>query len=220
VSGRTALLLGATGLVGGHCLDALVASDAYARVTVLARRATGRAHPKLDERVVDFARLADAADAFDVDEVFCCLGTTLAAAGSREAFRAVDHDLVVEAGRLAAAAGARTFLLVSATGAGAGSRVFYSRVKGEAEDALRALPLPALVLLRPSLLLGARAERRTAERVGQAVMRAAAPLFAGPLRRWRALDGAAVARAMVRTAPRAPAGVTVLENEEIARVGA
>jgi uncharacterized protein YbjT (DUF2867 family) len=217
---RRAVVVGATGLVGGLLLDDLLAGAEYDAVTVLARRPTGRAHAKLDERVADLADLAPHADAFAGADVHCALGTTIRAAGSQAAFRAVDHDLPLEAGRRAAAAGARTFVLVSAAGAGAGSSIFYSRVKGETEDALAALGLRSLVVLRPALLLGPRAERRPAERIAQALSRVTAPLMAGPLRRWRATEAAAVARAMARLAAEAPPGVTVVENEEIARIGA
>ena len=127
----TALLLGATGLVGGHVLDLLLADPAYRRVTVLGRRPVARMDSKLDQRTADFDRLGDHAISFAVDDVFCCLGTTIAQAGSQEAFRRVDHDYVVSAARLAAEHGARRFLLVTAAGANARSRIFYNRVKGE-----------------------------------------------------------------------------------------
>ena len=145
----TALLLGATGLVGGHVLDLLLADPAYRRVTVLTRRPLARMDPKLDQRATDFDRLRDHEISFAVDDVFCCLGTTIATAGSQEAFRRVDHDYVVDAARLAAEHGARRYLLVTAAGANARSRIFYNRVKGEAEDAVRALPLESAAILRP-----------------------------------------------------------------------
>ena len=136
--GRTALVLGATGLVGGHCLELLLADAAWARVTVVARRPSGRTHPRLVERVADFDRLDEHAGAFAADDVFCCLGTTIRAAGSQDAFRRVDHDYVVGSARVAAGAGARRYLLVTAAGADRGSRFFYSRVKGDAEEGVRA----------------------------------------------------------------------------------
>lgn len=216
----TALLLGATGLVGGHVLDLLLADPAYTRVTVLGRRPVARMHPKLDQRTADFTRLReDHAISFAVDDVFCCLGTTIAAAGSQEAFRRVDHDYVVSAARAAAEHGARRYLLVSAAGANARSRIFYNRVKGEAEDAVRAQPLDGAVILRPSLLLGERTETRTGEQWAQRIMPALDWMMVGPLRRYRAIEAATVARAMVRLAKEKTRGVRVLESDEIQQTG-
>ena len=115
---RTALLLGATGLVGGHCLDLLLADAAYDAVVTLGRRPLGRSHPKLTHHVVDFDRLAEAASLIEARDVFCCLGTTMKKAGSKEAFRKVDYEYPVAAARIAAANGAEQYLLISALGAG------------------------------------------------------------------------------------------------------
>jgi uncharacterized protein YbjT (DUF2867 family) len=215
----TALLLGATGLVGGHVLDLLLADPAYRRVTVLARRPVARMDSKLDQRTADFDRLGDHDISFAVDDVFCCLGTTIAIAGSQEAFRRVDHDYVVDAARLAAEHGARRFLLVTAAGANARSRIFYNRVKGETEDAVRALPLEGVVILRPSLLLGERTGERSGEKLAQRLMPVLGWMMVGRLRRYRAVEAATVARAMVRLAKEAPRGVRVVESDEIQRIG-
>jgi uncharacterized protein YbjT (DUF2867 family) len=217
--GSSALVLGATGLVGGLCLELLLADPAWSRVTVVARRPSGRSHPRLAEVVAGFERLEEHADAFAVDDVFCCLGTTIRKAGSQEAFLRVDHDFPVAAARLASARGARRFLLVTALGADAGSRVFYNRVKGEVERDVSAIPFEGVALLRPSLILGDRAERRTAETLAQRLAPLAAPLLVGPLRRYRAVDARAVARAMVRLASDGFRGVRVVENDEIAAIG-
>ena len=165
-AGRTALLLGATGLVGGHVLDLLLASPRYSRVRVLGRRRLARTDAKLDSQEIDFDRLARHAELFRVDDVFCCLGTTIAKAGSQEAFRRVDLSYVVEAASLASEAGAEQFLVVSAVGADPDSRVFYNRVKGEMEAGVKRLPFRAVWILRPSLLLGEREEFRLGEKVG------------------------------------------------------
>ena len=217
--GRSALVLGATGLVGGHCLELLLGDPAWSHVNVVARRPSGRTHPRLAEVVADFERLEAHAEAFAVDAVFCCLGTTIRKAGSQEAFLRVDHDYPVAAARLASARGARRFLLVTALGADAGSRVFYNRVKGEVERDVSALPFEGVALLRPSLILGDRAERRTAEALAQRLAPLAAPLLVGPLRKYRAIDATAVARAMVRLAKDGFRGVRVVENDEIAAIG-
>jgi uncharacterized protein YbjT (DUF2867 family) len=215
----TALLLGATGLVGRNLLDQLLADDAYGQVTVLGRRRIDRDHPRLRQVVADLDRMQDHAAAFAVDDVFCCLGTTIRAAGSQQAFRRVDHDYVVESAHLAARQGARRYLLVTAAGADARSRVFYSRVKGEAEAGVRAQSFEGIVILRPSLILGDRAERRTAEDLAQRMAPALNRLLIGPLRRYRAVRADVIARAMARMAREAPRGVRVVESDEIQRIG-
>ena len=215
----SALLLGATGLVGGYVLDLLLDDPAFGRVVVLGRRPVDREHPKLEQHVADLARLQEHAELFRVDDVFCCLGTTIRAAGSREAFRRVDHDYVVDAARVAAAAGARRYLLVTATGADPGSRIFYNRVKGEAEAGVRAQPFQGVGILRPSLILGPRADRRPGEALAQRVAPGLAPLLIGPLRRYRAVEARPVARAMVRLARERPRGVRVVESDEIQQLG-
>lgn len=217
VNGPVALVLGATGLVGSRLVERLLADGRHASVRVLVRRSTGRSHPRLDERVVDFERLAEHADAFRVEDVFCCLGTTLRAAGSREAFRRVDHDYVVEAARLAKAGGALRFLLVSSSGATESSPFFYSRVKGEVERAAREEGPETLWIIRPSLLLGAREERRPLERLAQVVGRPLGRLLVGPLRRYRPIHAQTVAAALARLAG-APGGGGVIESDRIAEV--
>lgn len=217
-AGRTALLVGATGLVGREVLELLLGDDAWPHVTVVARRASGRSDPKLAERIVDFERLDDAEDAFAADDVFCCLGTTIRQAGSQEAFRRIDHDYVLNAARLARRTGAHRFLLVTALGADPGSRIFYNRVKGEAERDVTALGFDGVALLRPSLLLGDRPDRRIAEDIGQKMAPILSPLLLGPLRKYRALPGASVARAMVRIAKDGFTGVRIVESDEIARL--
>ena len=216
---RSAVLLGATGLVGGHCLELLLKDAAYGRVTTLGRRASGRTHPRLDEQVGDVDRLIDELGSFKGVDVFCCLGTTIRAAGSQEAFRRVDHDLPVHAAKVASAQGARHFLLVSAAGADSSSRVFYNRVKGETEAEVAALPFAGVALLRPSLLMGARQERRPAEAAAQKVAPLLAPLLVGPLRKYRAIHASTVAAAMVKLAKEGVRGTRVLESDQIERLG-
>ncbi len=132
-AGIRVLLAGATGLVGGHCLSALLADDAFSQVTVFSRRPLTQTHPKLTVQILDFERLRDYTGLVQTDAVLCCLGTTHRAAGSPEAFAKVDHIYVAELARLAAARGASRFILVSAVGADPASPVFYHRVKGRAE---------------------------------------------------------------------------------------
>jgi uncharacterized protein YbjT (DUF2867 family) len=209
----TALLAGASGLVGGECLRLLTRAPHYERVIVVTRRDLGSqvAHPKIRQIVVDFAELAAHAAPLRADHVFCTLGTTIKKAGSRERFREVDFSYPYEVARLARDHGAAHFSLVSAIGADSRSRFFYSRVKGDLEIAVRQLGLPSVAIFRPSVIAGERTESRPFERVGARVL-AFAP------RRWRPVHAATIAAAMVEMARRSPPGTTVTESEGIADI--
>lgn len=217
---RIALVAGASGLVGSHCLARLLKAPEYTRVIAIGRRPLPHDDPKLEQRVVDFDRLGRTGVDFpQADDVFCCLGTTMKQAGSEAAFRQVDFTYVLSVASLSLGAHARQFLLVSSLGATPKSRIFYSRVKGETEAAVVALPFEGRQIFRPSILLGERREHRTGESVGLAVMRGTAFAMVGPLRKYRPIAAATVAEAMVRVALRAPHGVNVYESDEIERLG-
>ena len=149
------------------------------------------------------------------DDVFCCLGTTIAKAGSRDAFRKVDFEYIVGLARNARKAGAKRFLVVSSLGANAHSAVFYSRVKGETEQALQAIGFRELHLFQPSLLLGNRHESRMGERIGIAATTFITPLMLGPMRKYRPIEAQAVARAMWKTAWANRRGNHVYPSEKI-----
>lgn len=214
---RSALLLGATGLVGSACLDLLLRDPAYSNVRVLARRETPRRHPELVQTVTDFDNLAEHHARFQVDDVFCALGTTMAEAGSEEAFRRVDLEYPTRAAELAAEEGAEQFLVISSLGADPDSRILYNRVKGEMEAAVKRLPFRAVWILRPSLLLGERVRTRTGERLAILLSRPLAPLMMGPLRRYRPIPATDVAQAML-TLARSNGTGGVVESDEISSI--
>lgn len=215
-----ASVIGGSGLVGRSLVQLLLREAAVERVVNIARRPSLPAHPKFEERVLDFEELATALGNYPVTHAFCCLGTTIGVAGSKEAFRHVDFDYPLAFARAARAAGAHSFLLVSAAGANASSLFFYNRVKGELEAALRDVSFPALHLLRPSLLLGERAEKRTGERVAAALARPLQGLLGGPLAKYAPIAASDVARALVTLSLRATPGVFVHESDELARIAA
>lgn len=198
---RTVLLAGATGLVGRELLLQLLADPSVAQVHALVRRPLAAHDPRLTAHIVDFAALP-ALPA--VDEVYLALGTTIKVAGSQAAFRAVDFDANLAVARAARAAGARRVGLVSAMGADAKSRVFYSRVKGELEQALAGVGFDGAVIARPSLLVGDRAALgqavRAGEHVGMQVGRWLRPLIPAD---YRPIAAADVARALLAAVPRA-----------------
>ncbi len=197
---RTALIAGATGLVGSSLLERLLADPLYRAVRALVRRPLDIGHEKLESAVVDFDALDIEAERLAADDVFCCLGTTIKKAGSQEAFRRVDHDYVEALARLAHGQGAERFLLVSSIGADAGSGNFYLSVKGAAEDAVAGLPYGELHVFRPGLLAGQRQESRPGERLAQAVLPWLKPVLAGPMRVYRAVPATTVAAAMLGAA--------------------
>jgi uncharacterized protein YbjT (DUF2867 family) len=212
---RTALLLGATGLVGGHCLDLLLNDAAYSKVLTLGRRLLAREHQKLEHHVIDFERLTEFASLISAQDVFCCLGTTIKKAGSKENFRRVDFTYQYEVARLASQQRAEQLLLISSLGADARSSIFYNRVKGELEDAVSKLAFDGVHIFRPSLLLGERAEFRLGERVAELPMRYVSFLMVGPLRKYRPVTARAVALAMLKIAKEHPAGVNIFESDRI-----
>lgn len=212
---RTALIVGASGLVGGHLLTALLNDDAYLRVTALVRKPLSTSHPKLAQEIVDFTRLSDIAGKISAQDVFCTLGTTIAKAGSQDAFRKVDYEYPLAVAEMALLRGAEQYLIVTAIGADARSAFFYSRVKGEVEQACEALGYKTFVAFRPSFLAGERPESRLGETLGLAAMKFWGFAMIGPLAKYRAIDANVVANAMVIEAKRSAPGRRVIESDAI-----
>lgn len=206
------LLLGATGLVGREVLRLALAEPMVSAVVAPGRRALPP-HPKLQAPLIDWDALPEQADGWRADAVICALGTTLRAAGSQAAFRRVDLDYPLAAARLARRHGARAYALNSALGADPASRIFYNRVKGELEQALRGLDYPSLTLVRPGLIGGHREQFRAGERAASWALRLAGPLLP---RRWRINPARNIARALLDAAVRAEPGLHVVESDRLA----
>lgn len=199
---RDAWIVGSTGLVGGHALRALLADPHFASVLSVVRRPSGVLDARLEEKVVDFESMARELEGRRTDVAICCLGTTIKQAGSQERFRHIDFDYVLAFAQSALSAGAKHFIVVTALGADAKSRIFYNRVKGELEEALGALGFERLVIARPSFLAGDR------EALGQPVR--GGEKLALRLSRWlrpvipanyRSIAAADVAAALLRHVP-------------------
>ncbi|EKU23549.1 Rossmann-fold NAD(P)-binding domain-containing protein [Xanthomonas graminis] len=206
------LLAGATGLVGAQVLAQLLAAPDCRAVVAPTRRALDRVHPKLHNPLVDFEQLPAQAPWWQADAAICALGTTMQQAGSRDAFRRVDHAYPLAIARLARQHGASAFALNSAMGGDPESWVFYNRVKGELERDLQALDYPSLTLVRPGLIGGARAQPRAAERLAGALLQVMGPLLP---RRYRINPAARVAAALVDSALRPRAGCHVIGSERL-----
>ena len=215
---RTALVAGASGLIGGHLTRLLLADPAYDRVVTLGRRAMPRHDPQHAHHVVDFEDLEASRDLLACDDAFCALGTTIKTAGSKEAFKRVDLHYVRALARQSRLAGAQRFVLVSSYGADPNAFAFYSRVKGEAERAVGVEPFRSTYIARPSLLLGEREEDRPAERLGQRVLAALSPILRGPLANVRPIHAKAVARALIAISQNGPDGIRVYEPRHLHRL--
>lgn len=212
----TAWIAGASGLVGGLLLRRLLEAHPFERVVSVGRRTVPLEHPALVQVRTELLPEPQVGDAPAPDVAFCALGTTMASAGSREAFRRVDHDAVVAFARAARTRGARVLVHVTALGAHPRSRIFYNAVKGEVERSAAALGFVSAYALRPSILDGPRQGSRPGERVGLAVARALGPL----LGKYRPTPAEAVARAMLALALAPEPGAHVVEADEIARIAA
>lgn len=196
---RSAIVVGATGLVGSHLVQLLCESEEYVSVTALTRRELGYQHKKLVERIVNFEELAES-DLDFAHEVFCCLGTTMKKAGTRENFEKVDLEYPLHIASLAKKKNIRHFIVISAMGANEKALAYYSRVKGKLEKELTEMDFPQLSIIRPSLLVGDRKEFRLGEKAGELVLKVMNPLLIGPLKGVRSIEASQVALAMMALA--------------------
>jgi uncharacterized protein YbjT (DUF2867 family) len=215
---KTALIAGASGLVGSYLLRMLLQSNHYDKVISVGRRNLELEHPKLEQLVVDFEKLA-VTNNLIADDIFCCLGTTMKKAGSKENFYKVDYTYVVELAKATSRQFARQFLVVSAMGADPESKFYYNRVKGDMEKAVKALPFTAVHIFRPSLLTGDRQEKRLGEKIGEVVFTVLNPVMLGPLEKYRSVPARSVAKAMLQTALESGGGVKIHESDEIGKAG-
>jgi uncharacterized protein YbjT (DUF2867 family) len=209
---KTALIAGATGLIGNQLLHLLLHDSDYEKVIVLTRREINLDHPKAEVIITDFDQLDRFGAQLKADDVYCCLGTTIKQAKTKSAFEKADRDYPFALAKLTKATGAKQFLLVSALGADRNSSIYYNRVKGEVEHLLHDVNFKSLHNFRPSLLLGNRRERRTGEDAAKIVYK-----FFGFLipAKYNAIDSGKVARAMLAFARREEAGVHVHESAEL-----
>jgi uncharacterized protein YbjT (DUF2867 family) len=213
----TALLLGATGLVGAQIMSLLLADPKVERVVSLGRRKTGTTHKKLEEHAVDLGDAASFQELVHGDFLFSALGTTLKKAGSKDAQRLVDVTYPLNVATVAAENGVRAYGLVSAVGADAGSMMFYNRIKGELERDVQALGFERVRIARPSVLTGERSESRPMEALGASAL--GALRFIPGLRQYRPISGRVVARALIAAALDSTPGVQFLEPERLFELG-
>ncbi len=210
---KTAIVIGATGLVGSEVVKLLLENDAYKTVEVFHRRATGVEHPKLEEHIVNFEELAEWKHQLVGDELYSAMGTTIKKAGSQEAQYTIDYTYQFETAKAAAENGVKKFSLVSSAGANAEARAFYPRLKGKLDDAVQRLPFEVITILRPSILAGNRAENRLGESVGLVLAKVFTKIPG--LKKYRPAPAKDVAAGMINSLQKCPPGYHIFELDEI-----
>jgi uncharacterized protein YbjT (DUF2867 family) len=212
---KTALIVGASGLVGNELVRILLEANDYEKIKIFTRNRLTLEHPKLEQMVVDFDQLDQYKEYLNVNDIFCCLGTTIKKAGTQESFKRVDYEYPLEVARLARDCGIDKFLIITAMGANINSKIFYNRVKGEVEEELTKIKFPSLIILRPSLLLGNRKEFRLGERIASVLSPLYSFALTGSLRKYKPIQAKDVAMAMYVSAQRKNLGKRIIQSVEI-----
>lgn len=197
---KTAIVLGATGLTGNLLVKKLIADDRYKKIKLFTRKPLRLENPKVIEILCDLLDSDSYKDNFYADEVFCCIGTTTKKTPDKNLYKQIDYGIPVATAKLCKQNGIDTFLVMSSLGADAKSKVFYSRTKGEMEEAVLEQNIKNTYILRPSIIGGNRTESRAAEKVGLAIMKVLQPLFIGSMRKYRVINAETIANAMVHLA--------------------
>jgi uncharacterized protein YbjT (DUF2867 family) len=206
---KTAIILGATGLTGSLLLARLLADESYGLIKLFSRRPSGSPSPKIKEYIGDILQLEKFQSDFTADEVFCCVGTTSAKTKDKSIYRAIDYGIPFTASKLAKKNNIPTFLVMSSMGANPDSSIFYSRTKGEMEQAVLEQNISNTYLLRPSLILGKRNERRLGESIGAVLLKLTSVFLVGSLRKYKAIEADCIASAMINLAKTRPKIQTV-----------
>lgn len=195
--GKTAIILGATGLTGSVLLQKLIVDDRYTKIKLFSRSPTTITHHKIEEHLIDLFQLQDYANDFVADEVFCCIGTTQAKTPDKELYKNIDYGIPVCTAQLCKTNHIATLIIISALGANANSHVFYNRIKGEMENAVLALGVSKTHILQPSLIGGYRKEKRPGEYFGKQVMKVINPLLIGFLKNYKSIHPKTIVSAMI-----------------------
>jgi uncharacterized protein YbjT (DUF2867 family) len=215
LNNKSALLIGASGLVGGNCLNFLLSDSYYNKVIILLRKLLPVKNEKLEQHIIDFDNLDNYLHLINANDIFCCLGTTIKKAGSQESFRKVDFDYPYKIAKIASGNSSQQFLIITALGANPKSSIFYNRVKGEVEEEIKKLSFNGIHIFRPSLLLGNRQESRIGEKVGIIMSKMVSPILIGSLKKYKPVETKAVAFSMIEIAKRNLTGVNVFESDLI-----
>jgi uncharacterized protein YbjT (DUF2867 family) len=212
---KTAIISGATGLVGKQLLQQLLKNPGYEKVIAVVRKRMDITDDKLVQQVIDFEQLPTVLDGVKACDGYCCLGTTIKTAGSKERQYRIDHDYVVEFAHACHKAGVNRFAVISSLGANAESPNFYLRTKGKMERDLKKIPFSSLVILQPSFLLGDRSEHRAGENIIAGIVKCASPLMVGGLKKYRGVRDTSVAACLIREIQKGEEGIHVIMSDQI-----
>ena len=215
---KTALIIGSTGLIGSQLLDLLLESQEYDKVITFVKRDSGIQHPKLKQHIIDFDKPETYKELVVGDDFFCSIGTTIKKAGSQNAFRKVDFEYPKQFASLAQQNKVKQFLIITSLGADANSSNFYLKTKGEIQDFLKNCTFESISILQPSLLLGNRTEFRLGEKMGVYFMKLFSFLFIGNLKKYKAIQSEAVAKAMFIIAQKNYKGFQIIESDSILEI--
>ncbi|MFC6334976.1 NAD(P)H-binding protein [Paenibacillus septentrionalis] len=211
-----AVIVGATGLVGRELVRLLLNNKNYSKVTVIARKRLSVVHPRLEQQLISFDELHECPkEWFEDADVFCALGTTIKKAKTKEMFRRVDHDYVIEVGKLVVRHQARKLIVVTAMGANEQSMFFYNKVKGQTERDLQELKLPQLIIVRPSLIIGDRHEFRFGEAMAVKLSGWLSFAFKGRMSKYKPNEAKVIAQALSKLALLCTEQVRVVTSDEI-----
>ncbi len=214
---QTAVIIGATGLIGSLLLETLLNDDSFGKIRVLVRRPYEKQHPKLEVCVLDFSNLVDFANKLGKgDAIFCCIGTTQKKVnGDKAAYRKIDYDIAVNAATFGKEAGFSQYLLISSLGADTKATGFYLKLKGEIETKIASIGFTSFHIFRPSFLLGSRNEVRTGESIMKVVFKGLSNLFFGGWTKYKVIEAKTVANAMAAAAKENLAGQKIYYYDEM-----
>jgi uncharacterized protein YbjT (DUF2867 family) len=194
---KTALIFGSTGLIGNLLLEQLILSDLYKEIKIFTRQSAGISYPGVQELTVDFSAPASFLKQISGDDLYICLGTTIKKAGSVSSMEEIDRNLPVRLAAAAFANGVKRIAVVSSLGANPGSSNYYLRIKGEMEQEILKIDFENKAIVRPSILLGERKEKRRGELMGKVIIKSFKPLLIGKIKKYRGIHAKDVAKAMI-----------------------
>ena len=215
---KTAIVFGASGLIGNLLLQKLISDNRYQKIILIVRKSINLEHQKLEEKIIDF-NLIEEINSIQADEIYCCIGTTIKKAGSKEAFEAVDLDIPSKIAQLALNNDIQKLFIVSSLGANLHTSNFYLKTKARMEHAVAKNPIDTVIFFRPSLLLGSRKEFRFGELIAKIFMPIIHVFLLGSLKKYRAIKGEVVAQAMINVANSDYEGLHYLESDQVQKIG-
>jgi len=215
--GKTAIILGATGLTGSILLQKLMDNERYTTIKLFSRKKVERLPSKVEQFVGDILELENFKKDFIADDVFCCIGTTAKKTPDKSLYKKIDFGIPVTAAKLSKENGIATFLVVSAIGANANSTIFYNKIKGEMEQAVLSTKIEKTHIFQPSIIGGNRQEQRIGEKIGLVVFKMLQPLFLGKLRKYRITEAEDIAQAMINLA-NSTSTKTIITSDQITKI--